>query len=233
MEKKAHENQENVYKLFQEISNEYDVMNNVISFNMHKLWKKNLISEASKYNKVLDICCGTGDICLGIANTNKESDVTGLDFSENMLTVAKKRSDKFNTSNLELVHGDVMNMAFLDNTFDAVTVSFGLRNTPNYELALKEVLRVLKPNGKFYCLEASYPKNVITRSMFKLYFKYIMPTLARMIVRKGSEYAYLNKSTEQFLSKEELKELMESVGFKSVTYKSLSFGSAALHIGIK
>lgn len=228
------EKSQKVYEVFQSIAQDYDKMNEVISLKQHQNWKKLLIKmvEINEEAHILDLCCGTGDICFLLASHGANK-VVGMDFSENMLNVAKRRNQNLGYQNIDFLHGDVSKIPFEDTTFDRITLSFGLRNVPDYALVLQECFRVLKKEGKVVILEASYPSSKWIRPFFKLYFKHIMPFMGKFFVKKMAEYQWLHDSTEDFLSKEDLKDLMGKVGFKKNYYKSLLLGSAAIHVGKK
>jgi len=225
---------EKVYGVFQSIAEEYDMMNEVISLKRHQSWKKNLIDNSNITSEcvVADLCCGTGDIAFMLAKTGAKR-IIGMDFSENMLEVAKKRKAAFNIEQVEFIHGDVSALPLDDESIDRVTISFGLRNVVNYEKVVQECYRVLKKGGQLSILEASYPNSKWVRPFFKLYFKHIMPFMGRFFVKKMAEYQWLHDSTEDFLTKIELKQLLEKVGFDDVYLISLLLGSAAIHIGKK
>jgi demethylmenaquinone methyltransferase/2-methoxy-6-polyprenyl-1,4-benzoquinol methylase len=242
------EKHEYVHQVFTNIATGYDKMNDIESLCLHRAWKRALIAEATATHPqdVLDVATGTGDIVLALRDALPASNITGLDFCEPMLDVARRRiaameetvhsdgpSDSKRDLGPELICGDAMEMPFADSTFDVVTISFGLRNMPSYEKVLKEIVRVLRPGCKFICLEASYPTNAFIKPFFKLYFKHIMPAMGSVFAHHKAEYQWLNDSTEAFLSKPELAALMEKIGLKDVHYKSFLFGAAAIHIGIK
>ena len=147
--------------------------------------------------------------------------------------VARKKKEELKLESVEFVHGNAMALPFGDNTFDNVTVGFGLRNTPDYERVISEMMRVVKPGGKVACLETSQSTLPIYKQLYWLYFKHIMPRIGQLFSKHRKEYQWLNDSTEQFLSKEQLKDLFLKVGFKNVKVKSYVGGCAALHIGVK
>jgi demethylmenaquinone methyltransferase/2-methoxy-6-polyprenyl-1,4-benzoquinol methylase len=272
-----------VHETFQAISRDYDRMNDIESFRLHRTWKRKLVDAVSESvtaaprshtqpatppgmpaPRVLDVACGTGDIAIALAQACPQAEVFGLDFSEAMLDVARERIEALRSLQPArrgersrslaadgppapdislaapdappapaLVCGSAMQMEFADESFDAVTVSFGLRNMPDYERALREMARVLKPGCKLFCLEASYPTHPLVRPVFKLYFKHVMPAMASALVGHRREYEWLNESTEAFLTKDELARLMERCGLADVSYKSHLLGSAAMHVGTK
>lgn len=235
MTKKATNKENKVYDVFQTISEDYDKLNNVISFSMHKRWKKDTIKRLNlkENHKLLDVCCGTGDFSIMSSKSNKDINVTGLDFSENMLSVARMKKKELKLDNVNFVHGNAMDLPFDDNSFNAVIVGFGLRNTPDYEQVIREMTRVVKPGGKVACLDTSHPTLPVFKQIYWLYFKYIMPRLGQLFAKHKEEYQWLNDSTEKFLNKKELKVLFEKAGLKNVKIISYAGGSAALHLGIK
>jgi demethylmenaquinone methyltransferase/2-methoxy-6-polyprenyl-1,4-benzoquinol methylase len=239
---------EHVHGVFSSISEHYDLMNDLESLGLHRLWKARLVHELSEASPqvILDIACGTGDIALALAQANPSAEVYGLDFCEEMLAVARQRAATElpltwtvvdgvaqHSNNLHLLVGDALALPFADESLDAVSISFGLRNMTDYAAVLAEVYRVLRPGGRFCCLEASYPEHALVRPPFKLYFKYWLPVLGGLITNSPEEYAWLNTSTEAFLTKSELASLMQEVGFAAVSYTSLLLGAAALHRGRK
>ena len=249
----SYDRSEYVHDVFSKISGVYDVMNDLESLGLHRLWKARLVQELSENRpeSILDLACGTGDLAIAIAQALPAAEVIGLDFNDSMLEIAKKRAARkmpigfivelqdtqeakaSTTNNLYLIEGNAMELPFDDGSFDAVSIAFGLRNMPDFAQVLAEIYRVLKGGGRVFCLEASYPTNKLVKPPFKLYFKYWLPTLARIVVNSPKEYAWLNTSTEAFLSKDELAFLMQETGFSSVSYTSFLLGAAALHRGTK
>src|SRR5699024_2472794 len=159
----------------------------------------------------------------------------GLDFSENMLKVAKKRQEEDNLplDNLKFIHGNAMELPFEANSFEYVTIGFGLRNVPNYEQVLSELYRVVKPGGKVVCLETSQPTLIGYRQLYYFYFRFIMPLLGKIFAKSYKEYAWLHESAKSFPDKQKLKDLFGKVGFSDVEIKSYSGGVAAMHLGHK
>jgi demethylmenaquinone methyltransferase/2-methoxy-6-polyprenyl-1,4-benzoquinol methylase len=230
-----------VYQTFERISEQYDLMNDLESFGLHRAWKQVLVrSVAAQWQggapfRVLDVASGTGDIALALVRTLPQAQVTAFDFSKNMLNVARRRAEKSLGvgANLGFVQGNAMEMPFEDGSFDAVTLSFGLRNMPDYQRVIEEVVRVLVAGGGFFCLEASYPTAPVIKPAFRMYFKHLMPRMANLVTHKPAEYRWLNDSTEAFLSKPQLAALMRQSGLAEVRYRSFALGAAALHTGIK
>jgi demethylmenaquinone methyltransferase / 2-methoxy-6-polyprenyl-1,4-benzoquinol methylase len=228
--------EERVHSVFEKISDQYDYMNDLISFKQHNRWRNDTMKRISVKpgDNCLDICCGTGEWTFALAEAAGESgQVTGLDFSENMLKVGRAKLKKRSFPNIAFIHGNAMELPFGDNTFDVVTIGFGLRNVPDYFQALKEMARVVKPGGRVVCLETSHPTVPIFKQVFKFYFTYIMPVFGKLFAKSYQEYSWLQESTEAFLTKEELKELFQKSGLTEVEVKSYALGAAAMHTGKK
>lgn len=227
--------QERVYEVFQGISEDYDRMNRVISAGRHEAWKRALIRRvvAAKPRAVLDVASGTGDIALQLARALPQARIVASDFSENMLAVAKRRVAAAGATTIEISCQNAMDLSFPDASFDAVTISFGLRNMPDYGRVIGQCVRVLRPGGLFACLEASYPTSPFIKPFFRLYFAHLMPFLGRVLAKAPAEYQWLADSTEAFLTKDALAQLMEDCGLGAVSYRSFMLGGAALHTGIK
>lgn len=227
---------ERVHHVFEKIYKNYDSMNSIISFQQHRVWRKDVMERmhVEKGRKALDVCCGTGDWAISLAESvGEEGKVIGLDFSQNMLSIAEEKRKALNINQLEFIHGDAMALPFSDNSFDYVTIGFGLRNVPDYMTVLKEMYRVVKPNGKVVCLETSQPELIGFRQLYFFYFRYIMPLFGKLFAKSYEEYAWLNESTKQFPDKRTLKQMFEEAGFSFVEVKSYTLGVAAMHMGIK
>lgn len=228
--------EERVHHVFEKIYDNYDSMNSIISFQRHKAWRKDVMQRMNVKtgSKALDVCCGTGDWSIALADASGSSgEVIGLDFSHNMLTVAEQKNDTLKYNNLSFVQGNAMDLPFEDSTFDYVTIGFGLRNVPDYLTVLKEMYRVVKPNGKVVCLETSQPTMIGFRQGYYFYFRFIMPLLGRMFAKSYKEYAWLHESAKNFPDKKELRQMFMSAGFSHVHVKSYTGGVAAMHMGTK
>lgn len=225
---------EKVYHVFQNISGSYDKANERISLGWERHWKKELVQEISVQTapkaKMLDVCCGTGDIAIALAQSQTEAQVVGMDFSPAMLEVAKKKSKYL--ANISWQIGDAMHLPFTDNTFDAACISFGLRNTADYLTVLQEMKRVVIPGGWVYCLDSFVPDSSWIRPFYALYFRGIMPILGGGFHHRR-EYVWLWQSTQAFLRKDELLTLFGKAGLSEQTLKSYMFGACALHKGRK
>lgn len=228
--------EERVHHVFEKIYKKYDSMNSIISFQRHKAWRKDVMKRMNVKQgaKALDVCSGTGDWSIALAEaTGKNGEVIGLDFSENMLKVAKEKRNQQGLDQLTFVHGNAMALPYEDESFDYVTIGFGLRNVPDYLTVLKELYRVVKPDGIVVCLETSQPTLFGFRQLYYFYFRFIMPLIGRIFAKSYQEYAWLHESAKDFPDKNELKDMFKQAGFKDVKVKSYTGGVAAMHMGLK
>lgn len=228
--------EERVHAVFEKISQNYDRMNSVISFSQHKRWRKDLMRKMAvrEGSSALDLCCGTADWTIALAEAVGESgSVTGLDFSESMLEVGKRKVDALGLKNVSLRYGNAMELPFEDGTFDYVTVGFGLRNVPDYKQVLQEMYRVLKPGGMAACLETSQPVIPGYRQLYYFYFRRIMPLLGQWLAKSYREYSWLQESALQFPGMEELAAAFSDAGFGRILYKPFAGGASAAHIALK
>ncbi|UXS28282.1 demethylmenaquinone methyltransferase [Staphylococcus delphini] len=227
-------NKAQVHEVFQNISGKYDRLNNIISFEQHKVWRKKVMKEMNVQagTIALDVCCGTADWTIALSQAvGPEGEVTGLDFSENMLKVGEEKTAHMD--NIRLVQGDAMALPFDDNTFDYVTIGFGLRNIPDYSKALSEMYRVLKPGGMAVCLETSQPTMPVFKQGYRLYFKFVMPIFGKIFAKSKQEYEWLQQSAFDFPDRETLKKMFEDVNFEIVKVRSFTGGVAAMHLAYK
>ncbi|GEN53913.1 demethylmenaquinone methyltransferase [Halobacillus faecis] len=228
--------EERVHHVFEKIYERYDSMNSIISFQQHRLWRKDVMKRMNvkKGDHALDVCCGTGDWTMALANAvGTEGKVIGLDFSENMLSVGIKKKIAGRVKQVEFQHGNAMSLPYEDHQFDFVTIGFGLRNVPDYHQVLKELHRVVKPGGRVVCLETSQPTNPVFKKLYYFYFGKVMPVFGKLFAKSYQEYSWLHESAKDFPGKTELKSMFEEVGFKNVKVKSYTGGVAAMHMGEK
>jgi demethylmenaquinone methyltransferase/2-methoxy-6-polyprenyl-1,4-benzoquinol methylase len=228
--------EERVHNVFETIYQQYDKMNSIISFRQHRKWRRETMKkmDVQKGETALDICCGTGDWTVALAQSvGKTGRVIGLDFSRNMLKIAEEKKKQWDLDQMTLIHGNAMELPFEDNQFDYVTIGFGLRNVPDYMQVLKEMHRVTKPGGMAVCLETSQPTLPVYRELFYVYFRYIMPVFGKIFAKSYHEYSWLQESARDFPGMEELAQMFWQAGFTNVIYKAFSGGAAAAHIGYK
>ncbi|MBO9128245.1 demethylmenaquinone methyltransferase [Bacillus sp. 165] len=228
--------EERVHDVFEKIYKKYDVMNSVISFQRHIQWRKKTmqIMGVPKGASALDVCCGTADWTIALADAvGPTGKVYGLDFSKNMLSVGEQKVAALELKQVKLIHGNAMQLPFEDNTFDFVTIGFGLRNVPDYMHVLKEMTRVVKPGGKVVCLETSQPTMLGVRQLYLLYFRFLMPLFGKVFAKSYKEYSWLQESASSFPGMRELANMFEDAGLENIKVKPFTFGVAAMHLGFK
>ena len=222
-------------KMFNNISHRYDFLNHFLSLGIDKLWRKTAISilKPLRPKFILDVATGTGDFAIQALSLNPER-VTGVDISEGMLAMGRKKVEKLKLSHkIELLHGDSENLRFPDETFDAATVGFGVRNFEDLERGLTEIRRVLKPGAMLVVLEFSRPRKFPMRQLYNFYFKNILPGLGRLISKDKSAYTYLPESVEAFPDGTDFENILRKVGFKETSCKALTFGISSIYTAQK
>ena len=222
-----------VQKVFNKVVNKYDLMNDILSFGSHRLWKKQMINWLSpnKNTVLLDMATGTGDVAkLFLKHLKNKGIVYAVDSNAKMLEIAKKKLGKF--KNIKWYLSSAEKLSFKDNCFDYYSISFGLRNTNNINHVIREAYRVIKPGGRFICLEFSKIKNYNFKKLYDFYSKNI-PKIGNIVVGDSKPYEYLVKSIENFYSQEELIHLMKKNNFYKSEYRSLSGGIVSIHSGWK
>ena len=226
---------EQVTQMFDTISENYDGLNRVISFGIDIRWRKKVLALVAAKNPdtILDIATGTGDLAILMAKTSART-IIGLDLSAGMLEVGKKKiSEKHLTDKIEMVLGDSENIPYNDNHFDAITVSFGIRNFETLEKGLSEILRVLKPNGIFVILETSVPEKTPYKQGYAFYTKNILPLIGKIFSKDDVAYGYLSESASVFPYGEKLNNILKKIGFIEVTANPQTFGVATIYTASK
>ena len=222
-----------VQNVFNQVYDRYDLMNDFMSLGIHRLWKKSLLNmmNPSSNQNLIDVACGTGDIAkLFVKHVNKLSRIACVDPNKGMISKGKEKLSKF--KNINWIISPAEKIPLSDNLFDFYTISFGLRNTANIDKALSEAYRVLKPGGRFLCLEFSKIQNSNLETLYKNYSK-LIPSIGKFVVGEKQPYEYLIKSIEDFLNQEELIDAMVKNNFKKCTYRNLSGGIVSIHSGWK
>lgn len=226
---------EQVAEMFNNISGKYDFLNHFLSLGIDILWRKKAIKllKKDKPKLILDIATGTGDFAIEALALNPDQ-VIGVDISEGMLEMGRKKMKKRGLDNkIELRLGDSEGLLFEDNKFDAIIVSFGVRNFENLEKGLADMCRVLKPGGKVVVLEFSRPKRFPFKQIYNFYFKAILPKIGRLISKDSAAYTYLPESVGAFPDGDNFLKVLQKVGFKETKCKPLTFGISSIYTGVK
>ncbi len=222
-----------VQNVFSRVAPNYDIMNDLMSLGMHRLWKKRFVETVDlKENEIiLDVGSGSGDIASEILKENLPTSLYLLDLNAEMLSEGRKRLKK--EKNIKYFIGNAERLNFENNFFDKYTISFCLRNVTEYLLSIKEAYRVLKPGGKYCCLEFSTPKSSMISSSYKIYKSKILPLLGEIVAKDKNAYNYLSESIDLFPSQEELSKNLHDCGFTKVETINLFNGIVAIHTGYK
>ena len=217
-----------VAEMFDGVAKNYDKANDLLSFGSARNWRKKVakLVNSQPGQTILDLAAGTGSSSVVFVREGVR--VVAADFSKGMLEEGKRRHPE-----LEFVYADASNLPFADNEFDTVTISFGIRNVEKTEIALAEMLRVLKPGGKLVVCEFSRIPNKATHSLYRFYLRNILPTLSALVSKTPEAYSYLAESIDAWPSQSELVKIIETAGFESVGYLNQTFGIVAIHTGSK
>ena len=224
-----------VEKMFDSISFEYDLLNGIMTFNNHKRWKKNILNIAKKLKpkNALDIATGTADIAINLGSI-ADCKVTGVDISEKMLNVGREKITKMKLSeSVSLETGDAENLKYENDYFDLITIGFGVRNFQDLKKGLTESLRILKPEGSLIILETSVPENRIIKFLYSIFTRTYIPIMASIFSKDRSAYNYLLDSAEAFPCGEAFGKILKSVGFNKVEINPKFFGSSTIYIATK
>lgn len=229
----SHEKPEQVREMFSSIAGRYDLLNRLLSLGVDQSWRKTATQLAlqNQPKTVLDVATGTADFALMLKKTLPSATVIGSDFVPAMLDVGRQKA-KQQCIDITLEEGDALNLPYADQSFDSLTCAFGFRNFANYEKGLQEFHRVLKPGGRAVILEFPPPQKGLFGAMVRFYFRTVLPTLGAIISGKKNAYTYLPESIMAFPDPEKLRKMMEETGF-STSYQVLTFGLAAVHVGVK
>ncbi len=222
---------EKVRELFATIARRYDLLNDLMSAGQHRRWKRRLVELAGEPGDVLDLCCGTGDIALMFAR--RGAAVTGADFTEEMLRVAATRCGREKVSRLQWIQADALRLPFSENSFDVVSVGYGLRNLADIDGGLREILRVLRPGGKLLSLDFGKPESKLFRAVYFGYLRVVLPILGRMFCGDPDTHGYILASLQNYPAQRGTKELMESCGYCECGFEEFHLGSMAINYGSK
>ena len=226
-----------VHGVFSNVADKYDLMNDLMSGGIHRLWKDRFIRMIRPRAglKYLDVAGGTGDIAFRLRQKiGQGANITLCDLTENMLNVGRDRAiNKGWLNDFEWITGNAETLPFEENSFDVYTIAFGLRNVTHIDNALKEAHRVLKPGGRFFCLEFSKVRNPLLAKGYDLYSSLIIPNVGQMVAGDRDSYQYLIESIRKHPGQKELKERLSNAGFKNTSYTNLSAGIVAIHTGTK
>lgn len=225
-----------VGRVFNNVAPKYDIMNDIMSAGLHRLWKSTFINQLnpSNHSALLDVAGGTGDIAFRFLKQAPDANVTIADINPAMLCEGKARQiDCQIKGNIRWVCADAQSLAFTANQFDYYTIAFGIRNVTDIPLALKEAYRVLKPGGRFMCLEFSHISQPLLKQFYDFYSFKIIPNIGQYVANDKAAYQYLVESIRMFPKAAEFKQFIEEAGFRMVTYRTLTFGVVAIHSGWK
>ena len=224
-----------VAQMFNSIAGKYDFLNHFLSAGVDIYWRRKAIDllKKSQPKTLLDIATGTGDFAIEALRLQPQK-IVGIDISEGMLAVGQEKLKRKNlTDKIELQLGDSENLAFADNSFDAVTAAFGVRNFENLQLGLQEIYRVLKPGGQLVILEFSKPQAFPFKQGYNIYFKHVLPVFGKLISKDRAAYTYLPESVQAFPDGPEFIQILKQVGFKTTEWHPLTFGISSIYTGVK
>ena len=225
-----------IASMFDRISPKYDQLNHLLSFNIDKIWRRKTAKAVAKRQPktILDLATGTADLAIALAKRNPQADIVGIDIAEKMLDIGRDKVVKQGLENqIELRMGDAASLPFDDNTFDAVTVAFGVRNFEDMERGLAEIQRVLQPQGQVFILEFSMPERFPIKQLYSLYFKHILPKIGRWVSKDMGAYTYLPESVERFPKPDAFLAKLRSHGLDECSARPLSGGIATLYTASK
>lgn len=227
---------EQVEKMFDSIAPTYDLLNHFLSLGIDKHWRKAAINSLKKHKpaEILDVATGTGDFAILSSKMLAPDRLTGIDISEGMLDVGRRKVEKSKLGHIvSFQKEDCLDLSFADNSFDAVTVAYGIRNFEDLERGLSEMLRVLRPGGRLAIIELTSPQKFPMKQLFKLYSRVLMPAIGKIISKDGNAYSYLPATMEAFPQGEVMKVILDKVGYKDVCFRRFTFGLSTLYTASK
>ena len=222
--------------MFDRISPKYDALNHLLSLNIDKVWRRKTAKMVAQSHPktILDLATGTADLAIALAKRNPQAHIIGVDISEKMLSIGKEKIEKQELGNqIELRVGNAAILPFEDNTFDAITVAFGVRNFEDLDKGLSEIVRLTKAGGQVVILEFSMPERFPVKQLYRLYFKRFLPLIGKAVSKDENAYAYLPQSVERFPSPNEFLQILSEKGLEQASAKRLSFGISTLYAASK
>jgi demethylmenaquinone methyltransferase/2-methoxy-6-polyprenyl-1,4-benzoquinol methylase len=222
---------EKIKNSFNQISKDYDSLNDVTSLGMHRVWKHKVAAEIKEkqFWKILDVCCGTGDMSLLLAKQDSRAQITAVDFSEEMLKKARYRKSKEKLANVEFLQQDAADLKFADGWFDCVVISFGLRDVADCKKVIQEAYRVLRPGGMFYCLDVAKMENPAVERAVNVYRNGVVPAVSGFFAGNYMEYTKIARTSNKFLTKKQLAVLLQKNGFVQVGCMACAGGLVLCH----
>ncbi len=230
-----------LHHMFTAVPRRYDLVNYVITWGLDRRWRWKAARKCLTLHpkKVLDLCCGTGDLAINLARLAENNvEVTGVDYSQPMLEIAAKKAESLARGRkISFIYGDAANLPFPDGYFDCIGISFAFRNltykNPLLRCHIAEVLRVLSSNGRYVVVETSQPKSKLIRKLYHLYLRWFVSRVGHLLSGNRGAYYYLAESAARFCTSEELEELLVTAGFRQVSFQSLFFGAIGIHVAVK
>ena len=227
---------EQVREMFDSIAPAYDFMNRAMTFGIDRLWRRRAVKMLRDvaHDEILDVATGTGDLALLLARRLHPKSVTGIDLSEQMLDIARKKNAKANVeADIKFYAADCLALPMADESFDCVTVAYGVRNFEHLKDGYREMLRVLRPGGTLCVIELSTPTSAVVRPLYKFYTRRIIPFVGRLVSKDVRAYSYLPESIAAVPQRDEMTALMLESGFETATFRSLTFGTCTIYLGKK
>lgn len=228
------EDKSEIDQLFNNIACSYDKLNHLLSLNIDRIWRRKLVKHLQPCHNMLDVAIGTADVSIAAIKHHKAEHITGIDISENMIYIGKQKVAERHLSNyISFVQGNAMRMPFTNGQYEAVCCAYGVRNFENMEQGLREMYRVLAPQGQLLILEFSYPTYRPVRWLYNTYFTHILPAIGRHVSKNNHAYTYLRNSVKEFVWGEAMVTRLREAGFTQISYKPLTFGITTLYTAYK